>query len=92
MRDGLPLPQRIQNAPSLAFGMQLYYGAFFELSTCRQASMSLGPIPWTAIKDYAIAHELDEEQTEDLFHFVRVLDNEYLRRENAKARSKTGGK
>lgn len=85
MREDRPLPQRIQNAPQLAFGMQLYFDAFLELSSCRQIGQALGPIPWTAINDYAIYLGLDEDQQEDMHHFVRELDNEYVRHESKKA-------
>lgn len=84
MRDGQPLPQRIQNAPSMAFGMHLYFNAFLELSSCRQMGMALGPIPWTAVNDYALYMDLDEDQHEDLHFFVRELDNEYVKYQSKK--------
>jgi len=78
MRQGMPLPQRIAEAPSLQIGLQLFWDAYMELSTCRMAAMSVGPIPWTAIMDYAKAWELDPYQTEDLMDIVRAMDNAYL--------------
>lgn len=91
MREGLELPARIKNAPSMPFGLQLYYTAFFELSSCRQASMGVGPISWLAVQDYGLALGLDEDQIEDLHFFVRKLDNEYIRVENTKMKTKIGG-
>lgn len=88
MREGTPLPQRIQNAPQLAFGMQMYFSAFMDLTSCRQIGMSLGPIPWTAVNDYALYLGLDEEQSEDLHLFVRALDNEYMSHHNKKSAKK----
>lgn len=86
MREGSPLPQRIQNAPQLAFGMQMYFTAFLDLTSCRQLGMTLGPIPWTAVNDYAIDLGLDEESTEDLHHFVRAMDNVYVSHHSKKVK------
>lgn len=78
LRERAPFPRKIRDAPRLHLGLELYYDAFWELSTCRAAGMSLGPIPWSAIKDYAETFELDEAQQEDLFYLVRAMDNAYL--------------
>ena len=59
-------------------GLELYYDAFWELSTCRATGLALGPIPWSAIKDYAVTFGLDEAQEEDLFYLVRAVDNAFL--------------
>lgn len=80
MQMGQPLPDRIANAPELRFGLQLYLQAFLNLDSERNE----GPIPWSAIRDYAQAFELDEEQTDDLFYFVRRLDSEQMRIRAAK--------
>jgi hypothetical protein len=80
MRAGNPLPNRIANAPELINGLQLYLVAFFDLDSERSHSTSLSPIPWTSIYQYSQAFNLDEEQTEDLFYFVKRLDSEHLKR------------
>jgi hypothetical protein len=79
MREGLPLPKAIASAPQLMLGLELYFDAFFDLSTCRSMGFSMGPIPWSAMRDYALAFEFSEEQAEDLFHYVRVMDIEYMK-------------
>lgn len=56
----------------------MYLAAFFELDGERSHAMGLTPIPWTAINAYAIAHGICGEQREDLFYFVRKLDNANL--------------
>lgn len=92
LQMGRPLPKRIQDAPELRFGLDLYYGAFFDLNSCRMSGWAEGPIPWTSIKDYCIAHELDDEQIEDMFYLVRAMDNAYLDFHLKKAkRGKSGG-
>lgn len=72
------MPQAIAGAPQLIPGMELYYNAFFDLSSSRNQGMGIGRIPWTAIKDYGDCWGLSEEQMEDLFYFVRAMDNVYL--------------
>lgn len=84
MRSGRPIPDRIQNAPELQIGLQLYLQAFFDLDSERSHGSGLKSIPWSAIKDYCEAHELDEEQTEDMFYFVKKMDNAHLNRLEAK--------
>jgi hypothetical protein len=74
------LPDRIANAPELAPGLQLYIDAFFDLDSERSHGQGLSQIPWSSITNYAKAFEFDEEQTEDLFFFVKRLDGEHLKR------------
>lgn len=90
MREGLPLPDRIQNAPELQFGLMLYWIAFWELCSCRPSAFDIGEIPWTAVQHYADDLELDEEQTEDLHYHVQAMDRVYIR--HMRSKSKTGGK
>jgi len=73
-----PLPDSIQNAPALELGLELYWDAFWDLSTCRPSGFGAGPIPWLAIRDYGLTFGFDDEQLEDLFYLVRVMDNAYL--------------
>jgi len=78
MRERLPLPQKIQHAPELHPGLELYYGAFFDLSTCRQVGFGVSPIPWNVIADYAQVYQFDDDQVDDLFHFVRHMDHTFI--------------
>ena len=88
MRDRLPLPDAIANAPTLQLGLDLYFDAFWDLSSCRMSGFTLGPIPWSAIFDYALAYAYDEDQRENLVHYIRVMDNAY----RDFYATKTGGK
>jgi len=78
----MPLPQRIQNAPDLNLGLSLYFTAFWDLDTCRPVGFGYGPIPWSAVRDYALTFEFDEEQQEALFYLIRKLDNAYLQHQH----------
>lgn len=84
MRAGQPLPDRIANAPELKPGLELYMQAFFDLDSDRTHVLAPTPIPWSSVKDYAIAWGFDEEQTEDLFYLIRKMDNKHLERLSAK--------
>lgn len=75
MRERLPLPHAIQNAPELWLGLELYLGAFIDLDSCRPSGWDARPIPWTAIADYADAYGITGEQRDDLFYFVRAMDS-----------------
>jgi hypothetical protein len=78
LADGLPLPERMQNAPRLWLGLELYWQAFWDLTTCRTSGWSVAPIPWSAMKEYAEVLELDDEQRESMFYLVRAMDNAYM--------------
>ena len=79
-RNGLPLPTTIQNAPQLTIGLEMYYKAFFDLTTCRTGLHGTeGPIVWTAVIKWAETYELDEEQRDDLVHHIGQMDEVYLR-------------
>ena len=86
MREHLPLPKKIANAPQLFFGLELYYGAFLDLSTCR-SGLGDGPISWQYVHDYAIVNEFSEEQGENLHYFVMKMDAAFLNQ-----RQKSNGK
>lgn len=90
MREGLPLPDKIANAPVVTLGLQLYWVAFMELNSCRGIGMGPGPIPWTAIREYCLEFRLDEDQAEDMFFIIRQLDNSYLLHNEKKSKSESG--
>lgn len=53
LERGRPLPGWYLDEPDLLPGDFLFIRAFFALSTCRAVGMGAGPIPWTAITEYA---------------------------------------
>lgn len=88
MRFGMPLPDRIQNAPELNLGSELFYTGFLELTSCRQIGMGLGPIPLLSILEYCLINGIDGEQREDFIWFIQRLDSKYLEWSKARAKSK----
>lgn len=77
-KQNLPLPDKIKNAPILLPGLQFYYQAFLDLSTCRPLGMPEGPIPWSAINIYAERQDLTDDDYERFFTLLRAMDAAYL--------------
>lgn len=73
-----PIPERIQNAPDLLTGLELYFEAFIELNTCRTTGWSPGPIPSWCIDEYSNRLDLDEDEAEDLHYHIRMMDQAFL--------------
>ena len=87
-RKKLPLPKDVENAPVLNEGLELFYSAFAELSTCRSFGMSVGPIPWTAIKQYSDYYEFDADLFDDLVYYIGAMDKTYIEYCDAKQQPK----
>jgi hypothetical protein len=75
---GIPIPNKIKNAPELLPGLELFYRAFHKLSTCRPVGMGPGPIPWTAVLAYGTMQELDQLQFEALEYHISRMDGAFL--------------
>jgi hypothetical protein len=84
-----PVPERIQNAPDLLLGLELYFDAFIELSTCRNTGWAPGPIPFWSIYEYCAKEDLDAEESEDMFFHIRHMDQAYLQFVESKNQEKT---
>lgn len=85
MRENRPLPDRIQNAPSLWPGLELYYTAFMDLMSTRQIGFSgIGPIGWDKIQLYARECGMDADQTEALHNHIQAMDSHYMAYYNKK--------
>lgn len=92
MRERLPLPKKIQDAPELMFGLELYYAAFFDLSTCRPVGFVEGSIRWLDVDVYCDRLELDEDQRIEMHYHMERMDAVYLDwvRRNTKTKGKGG--
>lgn len=76
MRDGIPLPKKIAEAPELQLGLELYFSAYLDLMTSRNPDSA---ISWATMMGYARAYEFDEEQTDDLIFYVQRLDGAHMK-------------
>lgn len=88
-----PLPEAIANAPTLYLGLDFYFRAFLDLNTCRDMGMGRGPLPWTALVQYAGEMGLTGEDKEDFLYLLQKVDNDYLewaRDQDKKNRPKKG--
>ena len=72
------MPDAIRDAPELRQGLELFYEAFWELSSCRSVGMAMSQIPWLAINTYANHLEIYGEQRQDLYYHIRNMDEAYL--------------
>jgi hypothetical protein len=86
VRERRPLPSKIENAPALLPGLDLFFGAFSALGCCRSIGFGDGEIPWTAISEYCDRNGIDGDQRTDTFFFIRELDHEYLMYKAEKAK------
>jgi hypothetical protein len=82
IQTGRPIPEKIQNAPKLEQHLTLYLTAFFDLESDHSLGFGIGPIPWSKINQYANAYKFNEEQEHNLQHFIKKLDNVYLKHIN----------
>ncbi len=88
LQAGNPIPDRIANAPELLPGLQLYLQAFFDLDSERSHGSGLTAIPWSSVANYSFAYDFDDEQTEALFYFIKIMDTEHLKKLDAKEKAK----
>jgi hypothetical protein len=87
IRNRMPLPAAIANAPELELGLDLFYLAFMDLTTCRSMGFGEGPVPWSAVRDYCNELELEGDQREDMFAHIRLMDTAYLSYRAAKTKA-----
>ena len=68
--------------PILPGSLAWVWRAWEELSTCRTYHMGgAGPIPWSAIHEWARHRGMGHEEEDDLAAFVWALDAELMKRE-----------
>jgi hypothetical protein len=80
-----PLPDKIANAPRLLLGLEMFYVAFADLTTCRYPGDKIdGRISWKAITDWCDAFGIVGEQREDVYHHIFKMDEVYLDHQLAK--------
>jgi len=75
---GRPLPDWMTEEVDRSEIAEWMLAAFFHLSTCRSYGMGYGPIPWTAIRDFAVDRQLDEEAWRLFEYWIRQMDAAYL--------------
>lgn len=84
------LPDWWDKRPPSFRGDDFYLRAFWELSSCRQFGMTVGPIPWHRILAYGAWKRLDRGMLEVFIRVIREMDEVYLKHlnEDQQARSR----
>lgn len=73
--------------PEIGPYFQFYIDAFYDLTTCRYNGMSTGPIPFTAMIEYAKIYDIVGDDLVDFLHVMRVMDNAFLNKVQEKEKS-----
>jgi hypothetical protein len=79
------------NRPRLLPGLEFYWEAFHDLSSCRVMG---GAIPWSALDRWAEREEVEGDDFRRLSRLVSAMDAEYLRireEERERERKRRGG-
>lgn len=71
-----PIPDLFGERPDLMDGDQFFMDAYWELSSCRY--VALGPIPWTAIMEFARYVQLPVDLVPMFNRAIRALDITFL--------------
>ena len=77
-----PIPDVMANAPELGLGLEFFYEAFLELSTCRAVGFGVGPIPWVAMDRYARRYGVAGEDFDRFRQLIRALDEVFMAHAN----------
>lgn len=72
---GDPLPEAVKNKPELGLGLALYYNAWFDLDYERERP---NPITRSMAFGYARDYDFSNEQTEDLWYYMKAMDAKFL--------------
>ena len=76
--SGAPPPPRPLGRPDEAAGDAWWLTAFRRLSTCRAFyGDTPGPLPWSALRDYAADHQLPPTLRSVFFSVMEALDQKW---------------
>lgn len=76
--SGEPIPQKIQDKPSLGPGLEFYLSAWQELSYDRPVGFGLGPIPSASLRAYTQDLGMCEDESDRFIFIVREVDNFFV--------------
>ena len=77
--SGRPLPKSLRDVQPVQAHQKLYLLAFQDCTTCRQVGMGLGPIPWTAVREWCTAARLSEIESDEVWFVVTRIDEAFLK-------------
>jgi len=76
---GRSVPAWFNEEPALLPGDEFYMDSFWELSTCREVGMGMGPIPWDKIIMYSSYFQLEPDIRNVFVLTIRAMDTVYLK-------------
>ena len=79
IKKGRPLPQWYLDEPEVYPADYFYIKSFDDLNTCRSFGMSIGPIPWRDIIEYAHYQNLEDNFIDHFVSIIRIMDNAYIK-------------
>jgi hypothetical protein len=87
-RQKLPnwLIEKRRLKPRLAFGLDFFYEAFWNLCTERVFNEVVLNLAWSKIQEYADYYGMDFEESEQFHYLIKKMDEAYVKqmRENGK--------
>lgn len=78
MERGFDAPDWYVEEPPIDERDYFFLEAFRDLGTTRAYGMTLGPIPWDKIVEYATLKNLDDESRDILIEIIGRMDAAYL--------------
>ncbi len=90
---------KISEIPLVSEKAKFFFRAFYELESDRQVGMDTGPIPFTAINQYAHEYGLNKREREAFNRIIRRIDDKVImlraekrkREEDRQNRKSSGG-
>lgn len=90
-RTGRPLPRRLQAAPELIEGLEIYLDAFDRLDSGRSGGLGLTRISWMQIEEYCDRLGVFDHEQRAIFHrHLTAMDEAYLEHQKEGHGNKTG--
>jgi len=90
LRLNAPLPDKIANVPDLNTGLEFYLEVYLDLCSDKNVGFGEGPIPWSAMNEYAKRYNIADEEFERMVSVLRAADAEVLKGKQKTAERKKG--
>jgi hypothetical protein len=74
----MKLPEKVADKPEIIAGLDLYWKAFTDLMSDRDVGMAEGPIPWSAMSEWATRRRIFGDDFERFVYILRELDSAYM--------------
>ena len=67
----------LANQPAIYPGNEWFFDAYMALDSCRNVGMGVGPIPWTAAREYGLEHEFPRDDRALLWAVIHKADTAF---------------